>query len=222
MSGAAATDPPAGGRRERAKRARRAALLAAAARALARDGAHAATVDAIAREAGTTKVVLYRYFPSREAIVREVLERFVSRVEAELAVPWRGYGSGMRMLLKAARAEPAAFRLMLDAAADPALRSYGERCRAAIVRRVLAFARGEGGAPDEDDLQTLSAHAIASLALDSLARWLGETEAEADDGTQADERFLRWYASATEALAGAWRSERDQARRGERDDGCET
>jgi TetR/AcrR family transcriptional repressor of uid operon len=48
---------------------RRASIVAAAARAFVRFGFHAATMNQVAEEAGMSAGNLYRYFPSKEAIV---------------------------------------------------------------------------------------------------------------------------------------------------------
>jgi AcrR family transcriptional regulator len=55
--------------RRMAEDERRALILAAAERAFVRYGFHAATMSQVAEEAGMSAGNLYRYFPSREAIV---------------------------------------------------------------------------------------------------------------------------------------------------------
>lgn len=184
------------GRRERSKRVRREALLAAAARALAAQGP-GATVDAIAREAGVAKVVLYRYFASRDAIVEAVLESVTTAIEARMAEPWTGYGSGMRHLLAVARAQPEAFRLLLGG--GPVAAPFVARCRAGLVARVKALDPDRADRPERFD--AMAAEAVATLALDAAARWVAEGRRD------EDEAFLRWYAAATRALDGAWRGE---------------
>ena len=61
---AAAQTPP--------ETSRRASILAAAARAFVREGFHAATMIDVAEEAGMSAGNLYRYFPSKEAIVEGI------------------------------------------------------------------------------------------------------------------------------------------------------
>ena len=147
-----------------------------------------------------SKVVLYRYFPSREAMVEAALEAVTQRIERDLAGPWTGYGSGMRMLLATARREPQGVQLVLDARSDPGLSVYFERCRGAVTKRVTAFVEGSQDIAADDPLARLSVDAVAGLALDSLARWL-RTGDPADD-----ERFVAWYAAATRALDDVWRA----------------
>src|SRR5580658_6943770 len=54
---------------------RRAHIVAAAERAFVRYGFHAATMQHVAEEAGMSAGNLYRYFPSKEAIVEELCAR---------------------------------------------------------------------------------------------------------------------------------------------------
>ena len=48
----------------------------AALRVWLRDGFHAEPVEAIAREAGLGKGTIYLYFPTKEAVLQDVVERF--------------------------------------------------------------------------------------------------------------------------------------------------
>ena len=60
--------------------ARRAEYLSIAARVLLDKGLHAATMRDIAEAAGAAKVLFYRLFPSREALVEAVFERVESEI----------------------------------------------------------------------------------------------------------------------------------------------
>ncbi len=63
-------------RRERKREQAREEILAATGRVLLREGLAALTVDAVARELELTKAALYYYFPSKEALLIEVLFRW--------------------------------------------------------------------------------------------------------------------------------------------------
>ncbi|GIW06427.1 MAG: TetR family transcriptional regulator [Dehalococcoidia bacterium] len=69
-------------------RARRDSILEAALRVFARAGYHLASVDAIAREANTSKGGVYFHFPSKETIFLLLLDRAASqlRARAEAAI----------------------------------------------------------------------------------------------------------------------------------------
>src|SRR6266542_3095475 len=70
----AAKDTPRIVRRERRRAQTREEILEAARRVVMRDGP-SATLDAVAAEVGLTKAALYYYFPSRDALVFELVYR---------------------------------------------------------------------------------------------------------------------------------------------------
>lgn len=76
-AGGAAPDPALAARRQ-ARRARRRdrsreEILDAARRVLLRTGVGGATLDAVARQAGMSKAALYYYFPSKDALLFELV-----------------------------------------------------------------------------------------------------------------------------------------------------
>jgi AcrR family transcriptional regulator len=70
---APAEDSPRIARRERRRDQSREEIVAAARRVLLRDGLPATTLDAVAREVGLTKAALYYYFPSKDALLFELV-----------------------------------------------------------------------------------------------------------------------------------------------------
>src|SRR4030095_16958552 len=64
---------------------RRAEILAAAQRCFARSGFQGASMQDICAEAGMSPGNLYRYFPSKEAIIAGIAERDRAEVGAQLA-----------------------------------------------------------------------------------------------------------------------------------------
>ena len=66
------------------KEDRRAEILEAARRCVARSGFHQASMQDICAEAGMSPGNLYRYFPSKEAIIAGIAERDRAEVGAEL------------------------------------------------------------------------------------------------------------------------------------------
>jgi AcrR family transcriptional regulator len=64
---------------------RRNEILDAARRCFVRDGFHAASMHAICAEAGMSPGNLYRYFPSKEALIAGIAERDRAEVSAEFA-----------------------------------------------------------------------------------------------------------------------------------------
>lgn len=71
MPDESSAETPGPGRR-RSERARRAVLLGAE-RLFARDGWHALTIEAIAVEAGVSKATIYRWWPSKAAILMDAM-----------------------------------------------------------------------------------------------------------------------------------------------------
>ena len=69
----------------RAKSDRRAEILAAAQRCFVRSGFHGASMQDICAEAGMSPGNLYRYFPSKEALIAGIAERDRAEVAQEFA-----------------------------------------------------------------------------------------------------------------------------------------
>jgi AcrR family transcriptional regulator len=85
----AATDPAANKtaavKPPRAKSDRRSEILAAAQRSFVRSGFHGASMQDICNEAGMSPGNLYRYFPSKEALMAGIAERDRAEVAQEFA-----------------------------------------------------------------------------------------------------------------------------------------
>lgn len=144
----------AGARRRRSSRAH-AAILRAAVELLEKDGYGALTMEAIAARAGASKATLYRWWPSKAAVVLEAygaetarrippvdtgtlhgdLREFLRRLFASLALP--GAAPTVRGLIAEAQIDPefaTAFRIDFMAGRRAAVRTLFER---AIVRGEL-------------------------------------------------------------------------------------
>jgi AcrR family transcriptional regulator len=65
--------PPRIARRERRRERSREEIVAAARAVLLRDGIAATTLEAVAREVGVTKAALYYYYPSKDALLFDVM-----------------------------------------------------------------------------------------------------------------------------------------------------
>jgi AcrR family transcriptional regulator len=87
------------------RRARREDLVGAAVEAVRRTGPEFA-VDDVARSAGVSKTVIYRYFSDKDELVDAVLERIsgtvlLPRLLAELAAEHRDHRAGLRTVITA-------------------------------------------------------------------------------------------------------------------------
>ncbi|MBX9777234.1 MAG: TetR/AcrR family transcriptional regulator [Xanthobacteraceae bacterium] len=80
-----ATTRPTGSKPPRPKTDRRSEILAAAQRCFVRSGFHGASMHDICNEAGMSPGNLYRYFPSKEALIAGIAERDRAEVAQEFA-----------------------------------------------------------------------------------------------------------------------------------------
>jgi AcrR family transcriptional regulator len=181
-----ADDRPAAPPARRLRRAdRREQILDAATRAFARAGFTATGLDDVATEAGITRVLLYRHFDSKADMYRAVLERACSRLEKtvgsddfdEHAIP---------ALLRAAAADPDAFRLLFrHAAREPEFRDLTDSLTAIstdVARHNLAAL-----IPDGPWLHWAS-HLIPTLTIEAVIAWL---DADQPDPEHAADRIHR-------------------------------
>lgn len=167
--------------------ARRDEYVRIAARVLLEKGLHAATMRDIADAAGAAKVLVYRLFPSREALIESVFDRVADAIEAAYAAPWEGYGSMVARVLETAREEPAPFLLVFRncRAGQP---EWEARLRLLLARTSLPlFTPGPDAPAGADERAEKAAGALFGLFLDSMIRWL-----EDSDGLTDAER-IRWW-----------------------------
>jgi AcrR family transcriptional regulator len=158
---------------------RREQVLDAALRIICARGYTAANMEAIAREVGVAKTVVYEAYGTRERLLRALLEREELQLLAALEVPpeadlleWIEHG------LHAVRANPAEWRLLLapSEGTPDLVREHLESGRAVVIehlRRLLAPFR-----PPDPELAAISLLAVAErAAVDVLdgrdpARWV--------------------------------------------------
>lgn len=131
-------------------------LLAIALRHFRRDGAARTTVVRIAEEAGMTHANVYRYFPSKAALIEEVTAAWLKPIEAEVRViaesPDPAPDKLERILFAIQRAyrdklerDPQLFRILVEAAQidAPVARKHRGRLQMAVQRTIEeGFAQG--------------------------------------------------------------------------------
>lgn len=114
-------------RMTRAERVRQ--VLAAAARAFARSGFAATSMDVIAAEAGVSKLMIYRDFEGKRELYEAILESVSDRLREKVSDDPEAGASrrGQIALLEVAREQPDAFMLLFrHAAREPEFASYAE------------------------------------------------------------------------------------------------
>ena len=161
---------------------RREQLLDATKAIVDRFGFHAVSIEAVAREAGITRPVVYGHFDDLNALLEALVERESARalgqlkdVPTDLAVgdARDQLLAGLRSYLRAAEADPVTWRLVLmpPEGAPDVLREHIERGRAAIVAQLAEAVRpglGQGRPSPDPELTALT---FSSLA-DDAARLL--------------------------------------------------
>jgi len=161
--------------------ARRQQLLDAAKRLVGSRGLHAISIEAVAREAGISRPIVYAHFGDLSALMDALLERELARALAQLAaaVPatLAGADAGHRLLaglggyLDVVRADPVTWRLVLmpPEGAPPMLRERIANGRSVVVERLAgALALGARGAWESPDPE-LTARSLSAVA-DEAAR----------------------------------------------------
>jgi AcrR family transcriptional regulator len=181
---------------------RRAQIVRAAARAFLRGGFDGTSMEDVAREAGVTRLIVYRIFESKDDLYRAVLEGVVGQLLAGFA-PGSGSeadpesrGFSCRVLLTVARCDPDAFRLFwVHAAHEPAYAEYHRQFRlladayaASLLQLVIT----------DPAVIAWAAPTIVAHVYDAVITWL-------DHGDPvADEQFVHRVGDGMYALVRAW------------------
>ena len=187
---------------------RRRQLLDVSCEVFAASGFHATAMDDIARAAGVTKPVLYQHFPSKRALMTELLEDVGrqllddlgtstgavetgrERVESGFEAYYRfvtGNRAAFRLLFGASVRNDAEFALIVDRVLHQAADAISEMIEietTAEHRRVLAHALV--GVAEATSRHALS-DADASQDATQLARWVSELVWFGLRGVRADE-----------------------------------
>ncbi len=112
-------------------------ILGAAARAFARSGYAATSMDEIAAEAGISKLMIYRDFEGKRQLYEAILESAERRLNQLVAGdPQKGASDqGLVALLRLAREQPDGFKLVFQQAArEPEFAAYADRFADEAIR----------------------------------------------------------------------------------------
>jgi AcrR family transcriptional regulator len=189
-------------RRDEAKATTRRRVLAAAMEVFAREGYHAARMDAIAEEAGVSKGALYFHFPGKLQLFSALVDAFAAELAADAAAAIAAHRGGVARVKATVAAaltvlgrRRALARIVLIEAASlgPA---YAEKRReilgrfAALVRDHLDEAIAEGSIPPVDTSVAAYAWlgALNEVVMQSLQ---GELPALANVAPALSELLLR-------------------------------
>jgi AcrR family transcriptional regulator len=145
---------------------RREQLLDATKAIALRDGFHAVSIEAVAREAGITRPIVYGHFDDLAGLLEALVDREARRALRQLPETYDDLLAALAGYLEAVRQDPGTWRLVLMPQ-EGAPRLLGERIaagRAAVVERLTA-AVPDTGLPDPE----LAAHMLRAYA-DEAAR----------------------------------------------------
>jgi AcrR family transcriptional regulator len=167
---------------------RREQLLDATKAIVDRSGFHAVSIEAVAREAGITRPVVYGHFDDLSGLLGALVERESARALAQLAEvlptdlaegdPRDQLLAGLRGYLRAAEADPVTWRLVLmpPEGAPDVLREHIARGRAAVVAQLAEAVRpglGQGRPSPDPELTALT---FSSLSDDAARLLLTQPE----------------------------------------------
>ena len=132
---------------------RREQLIDAALSVILKEGYRGVSIEAIAREAGVTRPVVYDHFPNLGRLLHTLVEREERYSLGQLAVvvpedpgdrdPVEFFSTGVRRFLEAVLSRPATWRLiLLPLEGTPAMvRDHVELNRTRILGQIEAFVR---------------------------------------------------------------------------------
>ncbi len=161
---------------------RRRALLDAAARAFARRGYAATSLDDVATEAGVSRVLIYRHFESKTELYQAVLEEVSEQLRAATGHPDYQAPGSLAGLVAAASANPDGFRLFFrQSGQEPEFRRHADDLRQAMKDTAQPYL--EQMIHDSARLRW-AADLIPTIAVEAVIAWLDAGEPDPD--TAAD------------------------------------
>lgn len=187
-------------------------ILDAAIACFARGGFHATGMQAVCSEAGMSPGALYRYFPSKEAIIEAIVERDRADIPLQLE-PMLRAENVVDALIEAARSFlvgnlrpdslPMFPELLAEAARNPSVREIFGRCDD-VVGDIIVGAVERGMALGQIDPSLDARDAVRFLMAQTdgvLMRLLLEPEAGLDGLMPMYERAVRRFLAPAGAFA---------------------
>jgi len=180
--------------------ARRASLIASAAEAIEIHGLRSVTIDAMADHAGVAKMVLYRYFGSKNALIDAVLTDMVDSLLEVDALPAPSWKQRLPRTLELARNKRAALRVLLrQAPYDPRFGRHLDHLHAALAERTIKRVRDMLGDPGlTPGNPEMLARISSTFMLDAYLGWI-------DSGDPRREtEFLNWLVASVQSMTRQW------------------
>ncbi len=175
---------------------RREQLLDVTKSIVSRHGFHGVSIEAVAREAGVSRPIVYDHFRDLAGLLEALVEREGARALAQLAAvlptsfdrgdPRELLLAGLRGYLAAARADPVTWRLVLmpPEGAPDLLRRHIARGREAVLSQLAEAVRPGFGPGRESPDPELTARMLSALSDEAVRLVL------TDPGSYPAERIL--------------------------------
>lgn len=150
-----------------------------------RGGFEGASMDDVAREAGVTRLIVYRIFESKHDLYRAVLEDVLEDTARSFEVPPSPVDEDdlrntiVGVLLGVARRHPDGFRLLWrHAAHEPAFHDIAAVAKVAATEYALELLRP---AMADDRLRLWAAESLVAHIHESICLWLDDGDPDRDD-----------------------------------------
>lgn len=169
--------------------ARQASYVRIAAETFHELGLQRASMRDIAARAGVAKILIYRQFTSKEALLAAIFEEVLQEIRAVYDAPWPGYGGALMEVLRRARENRAAYLLLLrDSRSDPEAKRWYDIYEERQIEPFMVFLKpAEGAPPGAEDRARVGARTLVGIATETLINWI-----EDRDGLD-DAARVRWF-----------------------------
>lgn len=170
--------------------ARREEYIRAASRVFLDKGLGVATMQDIADAAGVPKVLIYRIFPSKQALLDAIRDYVVQTIVAVYQIPRYVYGARAQEIAHAAQACPEAFLLVFRYSQAGIERpDWAEAVKSTISGYTLTrwFTPGPDAPPGAEERARYASRLNVGPFVENLIRWI-----EAEDGLDEETR-LKWW-----------------------------
>jgi AcrR family transcriptional regulator len=169
---------------------RRAEYLRIASRVFLEKGLAVATMQDVADAAGAPKVLIYRIFPSKQALLDAILDYVIEQINAVYQIPSFVYGGRAMHIVHAARECPEPFLLVFRySQAGVEQRDWAEAVTRTIAGYTLTrwFAPGPDAPPGAAERAEYASRLNVGPLIETMIRWI-----EGRDGLDEETRVLWW------------------------------
>ena len=165
---------------------RRAGILDAALAVFSARGFHSSSIDDIAREAGTSKALIYEHFESKQGLYADLLERNANELFERLASALAGVGvesgaarlaTGLDAFFSFVEERRDAWRILFRDVVDPETSAVLGRMVEQVTAVVAALIAQDPGAKVRDEDNEQGIRVLAQMlvgAVQSVANWWAE------------------------------------------------